>query len=55
MKSRLFPPDRVALVVNRLAIHSSCALPDEKSIDFIWYVMDWDWYYNEFAAMQHEN
>jgi hypothetical protein len=30
MKSRLFPPGRVALVVNRLAIHSSCALPDEK-------------------------
>ena len=32
MKSRLFPPDCVALVVNREAIHSSCACSAHTSL-----------------------
>jgi len=44
MKSRLFPPGRVALVVNSLLFTPPASCQAKKSIDFIWHVMTWDWY-----------
>src|SRR5215217_2976997 len=45
MKSRLFPPGCVALVVNSQLFTPPAPCQTKKSIDFIRHVMDWDWYY----------
>jgi hypothetical protein len=52
MKSRLFPPACVALVVNSQLFTPPASCQAKKSIDFIRHVMDWDWYKPEDARIR---
>ncbi|WP_194726608.1 hypothetical protein [Noviherbaspirillum malthae] len=55
MRSRLFSPAGVVLVIHSPAMDSLHALPDKKSIDLICHVMPWDWYKKRGKPLSRDN